>query len=157
MSRPTPQIPWLNRVTGFTLQTRGSVCFSWLKHHCPHSFQVFLTAFLFRWGQKTLSMVSRAMFQPLFLGRRRRGCSRLFSILQPSCPVVKGLSLVIKLIPLPTCSTEDSPPGTDFVLGAVSSVHLLTQVPVGRMAPRSCYQLLWSGVVTSPLEALHSG
>lgn len=50
------------------------------------------------------------------------------------------------------CGTKDSTPSTDFVLGAISSVHLLTQVHVGCITPRSCYQP--SGQI---LEALRSG
>lgn len=90
----------------------------------------------------TCSTVSGTMSQPFCLGWRRRGCSRLLLIFQIGCPVLRGLNLVIKLIPLLVCSTEDSTPCTDFIMEAISSVHLLTQVPM--YSSQELLPTLWS-------------
>lgn len=97
-SCPVPQVLWLNKATGFALQTVSFACPSLeLSFAGPHSFQDLSPALWVTWDWKTPSPVGGAVSQLPCLGRKGKGYSRQLSCLKQAFQVGSWIELLLAL------------------------------------------------------------
>lgn len=146
-SQPTTQVPWLNRASGFALQTVGSVCPSLLNYHWP---ALLSGVFAGPSGQVVWKIlyVGRSMFQHPFLGLRR-GALQLTLSFPNKLSSWEGLwaTLILgfELTHWLCVAQQVFRPCTGFALGAIySAVLFLSSGTTGPHSFQDLSAVFWS-------------